>query len=497
MKTMKRMMAVMLAVIMALAMTVTAFAAEKTVTVTVTNAPDNTTVYAFKLMNVVKKGDLYDYTLDNSATEINNALKTALTLGETFDAEEVYNAIKGEESSMNDFANDFVAALGGVTNATATANTTSETATFADLEDGYYLFYVPNVNSAVKTVVGEETVSITMKSELPDVDKNSDVSDNGTSAGAEIGQVVNFTVKTTVPNITGFAVDSYVFKLTDTLSDGLDFVTAEGGSVAVTVQIKDKVGQDTATGTLGGSNNRTMTVDLAQIVKDNQAYAGKEMTITYQAKVNSNAVIDNQNSAEIEYTNDPETNTTGKTEPDVEYVPTYDLKVNKTASDTNTYLAGAVFTLRKDSATGEAIKVEGSEGVYTYKEDQTSGDTNMTTAGSALSGGAYNLQLKGLKAGTYYLVEETAPNGYNKLNPVKIVTTGTAGEEGVSAGNYTITVGDSGKAESDQIVDLENRKGSLLPETGGIGTVLFTAIGVILITGVAVSFGMSRKKKEN
>ena len=154
MKTMKRMMAVMLAVIMALAMTVTAFAAEKTVTVTVTNAPDNTTVYAFKLMNVVKNGDLYDYTLDNSAQEINNALKTALRLGETFDAEDVYNAIKGKESSMNAFANDFVTAMGGVTNATVTATTTMETATFANLADGYYLFYVPNVNSAVKTVVG-------------------------------------------------------------------------------------------------------------------------------------------------------------------------------------------------------------------------------------------------------------------------------------------------------------------------------------------------------
>lgn len=496
MKKLKHLMAVMLAVIMTLAMTVTAFAAG-TVNVTVTNAPDNTTVYAFKLMNVEKNGELYDYTLDDSATAINTALKTVLGLGTTFDAENVYNAIKGKNSSMNAFANDFVTEMGGVTNATATATTTSGTATFAALADGYYLFYVPNVNSAVKTVVGEETVSITMKSDLPDVDKDSDVSDNGTSAGAEIGQVVNFTVKTTVPNITGFVADSYVFKLTDTLSEGLDFVTGDGGTVNVTVQITDKEGQDTATGTLGVSDNRTMTVDLAHIVKNNQAYAGNEMTITYQAKVNSNAVIDNHNSAEIEYSNNPGTNTTGKTEPDVEYVPTYDLKVNKTASDTNTYLAGAVFTLRKGSANGEAIKVEGSEGVYTYKEDQTSGDTYMTTAGSALSGGNYNLHLKGLKAGTYYLVEETAPSGYNKLDPVKIVITGTAGREGFSAGNYTITVGDPGKVEGDQIVDLENRKGSLLPETGGMGTVLFTAIGVVLIAGVAVSFGMSRKKKEN
>ena len=313
MKTMKRMMAVMLAVIMALAMTVTAFAAEKTVTVTVTNAPDNTTVYAFKLMNVEKNGELYDYTLDDSATAINTALKTVLGLGTTFDAEDVYNAIKGKDSSMNAFANDFVTAMGGVTNATETATTISGTASFTNLADGYYLFYVPNVNSAVKTVVGEETVSITMKSDLPDVDKDSDVSDIGTSAGAEIGQVVNFTVKTTVPNITGFVAESYVFKLTDTLSDGLDFVTASGGNVAVTVQIQGKDRQDTATGTLGGEDNRTMTVDLAQIVKGNQAYAGKEMTITYQAKVNSNAVINNHNSAEIEYTNDPETNTTGKT----------------------------------------------------------------------------------------------------------------------------------------------------------------------------------------
>lgn len=497
MKTMKRMMAVLLAAIMTMAMTLTAFAASN-VTVNVTNAKDGTTVYAFKLMNAESKGnDVYDYTLDNSATEINNALKTTLGLGEAFDAEDVYNAISNKKDAMNDFANSFVTSVGGVANATATATatTTRGAATFESLDDGYYLFYVPNVNSAVKTVVGEEAVTITMKSELPDVDKDSDVTDEGNDAGAVIGQVVNFTVKTKVPNITGFVADSYVFNLVDTLSEGLDFVTKEDGTVNVTVQIKDKEDPDTATGTLSGANNRTMTVDLAQIVKYNQEYAGKEMAITYQAKVNKSAVIDNHNSAEIEYSNKPGTEETGKTEPDVEYVPTYDLKVNKTASNTKTYLAGAVFTLRKDTAEGTAIKVEGADGVYTYKEDQSTGETNMTTVATDLGG--YNLQLKGLEAGTYYLVEESAPEGYNKLDPVKIVIAGTAGEEGVSAGDYTITVGDPGDVEEDQIVDLENRKGSLLPETGGMGTVLFTAIGVVLIAGVAVSFAMSRKKKAN
>ena len=496
MKTMKRMMAVLLAAIMTMAMTLTAFAASN-VTVNVTNAKDGTTVYAFKLMNAESKGnDVYDYTLDNSATAINNALKAALSLGESFDAEDVYNAISNKKDEMNDFANSFVTSVGGVDNATATATTTSGTATFETLEDGYYLFYVPNVNSAVQTVVGDEAVTITMKSELPDVDKDSDVTDEGNDAGAVIGQVVNFTVKTKVPNITGFEADSYVFKLVDTLSDGLDFVKNDSNNVDVTVQITCKETQDTATGTLSGDNNRTMTVDLAQIVKDNQAYAGKDMVITYQAKVNSNAVIDNHNSAEIEYSNNPGTDETGKTEPDVEYVPTYDLKVNKTASDSNTYLAGAVFTLRKDTEEGTAIKVDGSNGVYTYREDQSTGETNMTTVATDLGGG-YNLQLKGLEAGTYYLVEESAPEGYNKLDPVKIVIAGTAGEEGVSAGDYTITVGDPGDVEEDQIVDLENRKGSLLPGTGGMGTVLFTAIGVVLIAGVAVSFAMSRKKKAN
>ena len=248
MKTMKRMMAVLLAAIMTMAMTLTAFAASN-VTVNVTNAKDGTTVYAFKLMNAESKGnDVYDYTLDNSATAINNALKAALSLGESFDAEDVYNAISNKKDEMNDFANSFVTSVGGVDNATATATTTSGTATFETLEDGYYLFYVPNVNSAVQTVVGDEAVTITMKSELPDVDKDSDVTDEGNDAGAVIGQVVNFTVKTKVPNITGFEADSYVFKLVDTLSDGLDFVKNDSNNVDVTVQITGKETQDTATG---------------------------------------------------------------------------------------------------------------------------------------------------------------------------------------------------------------------------------------------------------
>ncbi len=499
MKKLKRIVALLLATIMSLAMTLTAFAAASA-KVTVKNAPEATKVYAFKLLNVTgKEGGVYDYSLNDNSIQIKNALKESLHLEESFTAEDVYNGISGKANTLDEFANDFVKAMGrtALQNATANASTTNESAQFDNLEDGYYLFYIPNVNSAIKTIIAGNDNNVNMKTDLPDLDKDSDVQDKGVDAGAQIGRVVNFTVITKVPNIVGFDEAKYVFKLTDTLSEGLDFVQNVSNNVDVKVQIDGKGTEDSATGILTGSGKRTMTVDLADIVKDNQTYAGKKMTITYQAIVNKNAVINNNNRAEIEYSNKPGTEETGKTKPDIEYVPTYDLKVKKTASDTNNYLAGAIFTLRKETATGEEIKVEGQGGVYTYAVDQTSKNTQMTTVGDKLAEGEYNLQLKGLKAGTYYLVEETAPDKYNKLEPVKIVITGTPGVEGVSAGNYTITVGDPGKVEDDKIIDLVNKKGSILPETGGIGTVVFTAIAVILIAGVAISFAMSRRKKEN
>ena len=161
-------------------------------------------------------------------------------------------------------------------------------------------------------------------------------------------------------------------------------------------------------------------------------------------------------------------------------------------------LAGATFRLYKSETDAKAknnnaIKVTGSDGSYTVAENQNSLDAfiNMVTVVTGIDGKEYNLHLNGLAAGDYWLVETEAPDGYNKLTaPVKITIT-KSGDTNVE--NWTISKGD--EPETDKIIDIENSTGTILPETGGMGTILFTVVAVVLILGVVISFIRSRRKE--
>ena len=99
----------------------------------------------------------------------------------------------------------------------------------------------------------------------------------------------------------------------------------------------------------------------------------------------------------------------------------------------------------------------------------------------------YNLHVNGLAAGDYWLVETEAPAGYNKLTaPIKVTITKT--------GDTEWTISKDGTAENDKIIDIENSTGSLLPSTGGMGTIIFAVIAAILVLGVAVSFIRDKRK---
>lgn len=501
MKSIKRIIALLLTAVMTMTMSVTAFAAEPSCSLTVNVKGGQNlkgqTISLYKLFGVTESGKApnknYAYTVN---TQYKAALASVLKINETSKDEEfaaaVTNLGNDNDTKVQNFANDFTAkALTSNLAVTATSGKiTEENKTsyeFTDLDAGYYLVYVTGgkeIQSSLVTV-DESTKTVNLKTEAPSITKTAN------KPSVNIGDVVTYTVKGSVPDTTGY--DKYVYTIHDELSNGLDFVkNAKGDAldkaneVNVTVAFKDATDASTAptTAKLDAENNRKISLDLSAWVRANQVNnKGKEFTVTYYAKVNKEAVVTEKNSATLEYGNNPGETTT--TTPSEAKTPTYPLDIKKFAKTDNNMLAGAKFKLYKDSVADEnVIKVTGSAGNYVV--DPTSKNTVFESVAS-IDGKNYNLHVNGLAAGTYYLVETEAPAGYNKLTAsIKVVITKNGDDFAISQDDTDVT---------DKIIDVENSTGSLLPSTGGMGTIAFTVVAALLVLGVAVSFIRDRKRE--
>ena len=530
MKRMKKIIALLLAAMMTMAMTITAFAEEgaaptaavgtNTLTVSVksgagvpTQTLKDQTIYLYKLFDVTESGTTgsknYAYTVNTVAgykdvlvAALNNTAITASSTDEDI-ANAVRNIGNSDTQEVQNFANAFTTnaltkspKLNATTDSGKLGDVTSYK--FTGLDAGYYLVYVTGgkeIQSSLVTV-DADTTTVNLKSETPSIEKKAD------KETVSIGQVVKYTVTGSIPDTTGYA--EYVYKIHDTLSTGLDFANdangaaCENNQVTVKVAFTDATDASTAptTATLSGEGNRTMALDLSTWVKANQTNKGKEFIVTYYAKVNNAAVVTEKNSAHLEYGNDPDNTTT--TTPSEVKTPTYPLDILKKKAGTNEKLAGAKFRLYSSEADAnandelKAIKVspvvEGVAGNYVV--DPASTTTEFESVENIEEKG-YNLHVNGLAEGTYYLVETKAPDGFNKLTaPVVIKITKSTDED---VDKWTISKDET--VENDKIIDIENSTGSLLPSTGGRGTIVFAVIAALLVFGVAVSFIRDKRKE--
>lgn len=496
-----------------------------TLTVSTTDAKfAGKTVNAYKMFSATVSGDgqAVSYTLtDEWKPFFKNSTASGLT--------------DVTDANINDKANDYVSKLTGnalvafatkasnwaqtkanniTVGATATvsadASNSKYTATFTGLDYGYYVVAVPgatlaNASSQYATLVSVHSTSVTaeIKGNLPTVDKKVQVNGTGKDAtDAKIGDTLTFTLTSTIPDMSAYS--TYTFNFKDTLSKGLTFgqvtsVKVEGANSPLTVNTDYTVTTPTA------SNNNTLTVAMKDFKTKQQVNAGKKITVTYTATLNKDAVVGgagNVNSATIQYSNNPSTNGTGESEPSKVRVFTYGFTVDKYTGknydDTATRLAGAEFTLAHKGGTAISfVKVADSatqNAVYRVaKADEAGATTTITTPANG------KVDFRGLENGEYTLTETKAPAGYNKLaSAIGVKVDGQNNGTDTTHATVTITYNNDNNGSnynqtaSNGVIPVQNNSGVVLPGTGGMGTIAFTVIGVLVIA-LGVAWTLKRK----
>lgn len=374
--------------------------------------------------------------------------------------------------------------------------------------DGYYFVkdskeLLANANDANTKYILQvlNDVEIHAKADVPDIDKKItgvDGTDQGKQGSYNVGDTIYFALTSKVPAMNGYT--SYTYKVTDTLSSGLTLVQ-ENGKPKVEVTIYGTAYTD-FTATL--NNNNVLTIVFTDFIGQ-KANAGRDIVIRYSAVLNENALQKDKetNTVNLEYSNDPNTNGTGKTTEKKTYVYNFDIDIVKVDQNDNTkQLNGAEFVLYR-------VNAENEKEYYHYTTDKktewvTLGDDELETVTAAAKDGTItskttvdgNTSFTGLKAGTYYLLEIKAPDGYSlPTAPVTVTIIAAYNEDGsIKKDGSNVTINGTDHMLVNQVIT--NKPGPVLPSTGGIGTTIFYVLGGIL-TVAAIVLLIVKKRMEN
>lgn len=373
-----------------------------------------------------------------------------------------------------------------------------------------------------------DDVTVQGKENVPTLDKKI-VEGAGTVEAntASIGDKINYVITSVVPDMTGYK--TYKFEIDDTMDEGLTFnndieVKIDGTSV-------DFDQKENGNGFKLAIKNMISYADKA----------GKEITVTYSATLNEKAklgVTGNPNTAQLIFSNNPNldssdgdwpddrgTDPVGKTPEKKTVTYTTKILIRKVdGTDKNTKLAGARFQLSGEAANvvlvnGEIYKDTTPSGDYFMLKNGTftttePADSNDYYAGKkftkvenvtkdtektnlimeAYTNADGELAFAGLNAGKYSLKETEAPYGYNAKVGDETVTISAV----PTITTCTWTVSSSAEVLSDGtiVISLENNKGIRIPETGGIGTVIFYLVGACMIV-LAVTLIITKRRVRN
>lgn len=480
MKTMKRAAVVLLAMAMVLMMAVPAFAVPGGAgTITVDKAVEGQTYKVYRLL------DLESYNQEQGAYlyTVNDTWEGFFADGAP-GAEYVEVNAQGEVSWKADkrSAADMEAVAKSALewaqthNISADGTKTAEgtTVVFDGLGWGYYL-----VDSSLGALCALNTsassVTIEEKNGVPTVDKQ--VEENGVwgdVSSAQIGDTVKF--QTTITAMKG--AQNYV--LHDKMDAGLTFdsasvsVTKNGAAVAAdSYDVKAPAG-----------DGCTFHVEFTQAFCDTLA-DGDAIVVSYFATLNKDAqvggVVGNKNETWLKYGDGTDTTHDSTT------TYTYRLQIVKTdEGDGSTFrvLDGAEFSLFAQESNGAALPlIKVSDGLYRVAEAGEQGTTTVIGAGAPL--------IEGLDAKTYYLQEDKAPAGYNKVSgraPVNLESDNVVVDGGLSGADPVVYAKDHGG------VQVQNSKGDNLPTTGGMGTTVLYVAGGILIAAAVAGLVVLRRK---
>lgn len=481
MKKMKKLLSLVLSIAMVVAMGITTFAAGQTFTIT---AP--ATDHQYEIYQIFT-GDLSGKTLSNVKWGKNGTGKT----GDAVD-EATLNALTGVNvAGKSD--KEKLAVIEGYAKLSDPVATISNSNTYTAAA-GYYLIKDKDTSLAGKDdsyttyiveVVGDVTIS--PKSNKPSSEKKVKDTNDTTgkttgwqdSADYDIGDLVPFQLKGTVAaNYDSYT--TYKFTFHDAQSKGLTF---KADSVKAYVGNKE-ISTDYYTVSITPpteTEGEKIDITFSNLKAIADVQANSVITVEYKSELNRGAVIGstgNPNTMHLEYSNNPNTGheeETGKTPDDTVIVFTYKVVANK-INENKEALNGASFKLEKELADGS------------WKDLGTIDGTDKST-----------FEWSGLDDGDYKITETVTPAGYNSIDSIEftieaghVTTADSPTLESLSGGKLFTGEVSTGAVSA----NIENKKGSVLPSTGGIGTTIFYVIGGILMVGAGVILVSRRRRSK-